>query len=118
MFDLVKRRHFRRIALALVAAQVLLSAPVGSALASIAAASDSTHCAGMMPAADHSESCPCCPDGETGMAACLSACLASAGAIPSLVLPQAGSTLLPTVPLPLVHRVDLADPPLNPPPID
>jgi hypothetical protein len=116
MFDLVKRRHFRRIALALVAAQVLLSAPVGSALASIATA-DSAHCAGMMPAGDHSESCPCCPEGETGMAACLSACLASAGAIPSLVLPQSRSTLLPAVPLPPVHRADLADPPLNPPPI-
>ena len=59
MFDLVNRRHFRRILGLLVAAQVLLSAPMGSALASIATATDSTHCAGMMPAGDHSESFPC-----------------------------------------------------------
>jgi hypothetical protein len=117
MLNLVIRRHFRRIVFLLVAAQVLLSAPVGSALASMAAAADSSHCAGMMPPGDHAESCPCCPDGETGTAACLSACMASAGAIAAFVLPRTHAAIVPAAPLPLVHRADLADPPLNPPPI-
>jgi hypothetical protein len=117
MFNLVRRRHFRRIAFLLVAAQVLLSAPVGSALASITAAADPAHCAGMMPVGDHTESCPCCPDGETGTAACLSACMASAGAIPALLVPGTHAAIVPAAPLPFVQRADLADPPLSPPPI-
>jgi hypothetical protein len=101
----------------LVAAQVFLSAPVASALASVAASADTVHCAGMMPAGDRSDPCPCCPEGDMGTAACLSACTASAGVIQAFAIPQARATAVLAAPRPLVHRTDLADPPLKPPPI-
>lgn len=110
------RRFLRRLAFLLIAAQLLWSAPVASAYAAIASGPDGAHCAEMM-AADPADPCPCCPDAEMGVAACLSACTASVGMLATFTLPPVRSRYAIADVLPLVHRVDLADPPLKPPPI-
>jgi hypothetical protein len=100
----------------LVAAQVFLSAPVASAFAAMASADGGHHCAEMESAA-HMGDCPCCPEGDSGTAACLSACTASLGAIAvfSFVSPPAVHA---RADLPLSSpRARLAEPPLKPPPI-
>jgi hypothetical protein len=114
----VKQRVFRTIVHVLVAAQLLLSAPVVSALAnSMASGASEMPCADIMPPDPGSDPCPCCPDGDMNEAACLSACMASMGAIAtqafSAVLANAVSGPLP----PEVRIVHIADPPLKPPPI-
>jgi hypothetical protein len=117
MFDIVNRRSFRKIAHLLVAAQVLLSAPMGTALAAMAGAADSAACEGMMHATDGSDPCPCCPEGDTNTAACLSACAASAGMVETIAAIQANSTIVLAAPRALGSLVSLADPPVTPPPI-
>ena len=117
MFRIVNRRVLRTLIYVVVTAQILLSAPIATALARSGATSHAAaHCAGMMPSPDDSKPCPCCPDGAD-MAACLSACTATAGAVTVFAISTA----------PLVFAVSrapafgregaLADPPLKPPPI-
>lgn len=118
MFASVNRSFFRRIVLALVAAQLLCAPPVASALANLAAAGATTdHCAQGMPASHESDSCPCCPDGGMSVGACLSACAASVGWVSALVFTDAavaGEAVPQLSPAPLAIR---AYPPLDPPPI-
>ena len=117
MFDIVNRRLLRRLLYALVAAQIFLSAPVASAFASIASAGQEEHCAGMQHAQAGSEECPCCPEGESGTAACLSACAASLGAVSSPSFVSARAVHARVAQSPEVHLALAAEPPLNPPPI-
>jgi hypothetical protein len=117
MFVAVNRRFFRRLALVLVAAQLLCAPPAASALAAMAdEQSQRPHCAGQMPAGDASADCPCCPEGMN-VAACLSSCTASVGAITSLEIPAARAPALPVSFLPALHRAAPSEPPLKPPPI-
>lgn len=119
MFGLVKRRFFRPLLYVLVAAQVLLSAPVTAALAGSGSqqAEQKMACADSMPAADHSNPCPCCPDGTTTMAGCLSACAGAVAAIP-LPVSYAAPSVPQLAPDPVyLGSANLADPPLKPPPI-
>src|SRR5690242_17890261 len=85
----VNRRSIRKLALVLVAAQLLCAPPIASALAALASATaGGAHCAELMPAGESSgkgsDHCPCCPDGGMNVAACLSACTASVGWISNL----------------------------------
>jgi hypothetical protein len=119
MFRLVKRR-FRPVIYLLVLAQLLLSAPMVSAVAATGAASASgmsMPCAGDMPMADETGECPCCPDGVTSEAGCLVTCIASVA--PPQAFAPAPAAREATAP---VERIDsisggVADPPLKPPPI-
>ena len=114
MFSTVKR--FRPLIYVLVAAQLLLSAPVVSAL-SAASSAEQMPCGDMMPAGSDSDHCPCCPDGVTSMGECLSACTAAhaAARTPTLFVPVTISSLANTPAF--VPLVMLADPPVQPPPI-
>lgn len=113
MFAFV-RRH-RPLVFLLIAAQLLLSAPVVNALAAMTSSPvEAMPCAGDMPEPDH---CPCCPEGVTNMATCLAACTASVGA-PSLLTfdpAPAESAAPPTHVATIFGASD--DPPLTPPPI-
>jgi len=117
MFAIVKRR-LRPLIYLLVAAQLLLSAPVVNALASAPASKAAPmECDGHMSATSHADGCPCCPDGAGTDASCLSACTASVGALPVLILPQVTGTMPAPVTTEIVNAGALDDPPLKPPPI-
>ena len=122
MFGPVSRRILRKLVYVLVAGQLLLSAPVVDAATFVAtststAAADAMPCGHEMPAPDHGKPCPCCPDGVTGMAACLSACVAMVGALsPDSQVPflESGGAVVALAP----HgALGAAEPPLDPPPI-
>jgi hypothetical protein len=114
----VKQRVLRTLVHVLVAAQLLLSAPVVSALAnSMASGASEMPCADMMPPAPGSEPCPCCPDGDMNDAACLSACMASVGAVATQVFLAAQVNVVSGPLPPDVRIVRISDPPLKPPPI-
>ncbi len=117
MFEVVNRRNLRKIVCLLVALQAFLSAPMGSAFAAMAGPADPANCEGMMTDTGAPDSCPCCPEGDMGTAACLSACAASAGAVQTLAVVQARAMVVFAAPR--VHA-DVATPddaPLTPPPI-
>ena len=117
MFGPVKRRYFRPLVYVLVAAQLLLSAPVVSAAAAQPSGVAEMPCADSMPEAERSHPCPCCPEGVTTMAACLSACVVTAAA-PEITIARAQTS--PAVPIATTvfeNLTELADPPLKPPPI-
>jgi hypothetical protein len=90
---------------------------MASAFAAIASAGPEDHCAAMMYASAQDDSCPCCPDGESGVADCLSACTASLGAIVefSFVYPCSGPARVTQAAI--FQRIQAAEPPLKPPPI-
>jgi hypothetical protein len=118
MFTPVKR--WKRILVRVLAvAQLVSAAPVVSALPA-APASNEMPCAEMMGmGTKHADSgdCPCCPEGADSVAACLSACAASACITATFSLPMlsAGTPLAPR-PIVIAHS-RLFDPPLKPPPI-
>jgi hypothetical protein len=118
MFGLVNRRFIRTLIYGLVAGQVLLSAPVASAMGSGAsAATAEMPCADSMPQADESNSCPCCPEGTSGVAACLSACTASVAALPTIAVQPQPTPAVPALAPAFLPAADLSEPPLKPPPI-
>lgn len=118
MFSLVNRRLIRMLIYALVAGQMLLSAPIASAMSSGASAGTAEMpCAESMPQTDDSKPCPCCPDGTASVAACLSACAASVAALPAPAPHIVRMVALPASVTALPKFADLADPPLKPPPI-
>lgn len=119
MFGIVNRRLVRPLIYVLVAAQLLLSAPVATALASPVGtgAAAEMPCADSMPKRDDSKPCPCCPDGTTSMAGCLSACTASAATLPTLSIQVPKATATPVIAVAYPDLAALADPPLKPPPI-
>jgi hypothetical protein len=117
MFAIVKRR-LRPLIYLLVAAQLLLSAPVVNALASASAGNGpAMECEGHEPATSHTDRCPCCPDGAGTDASCLAACTANVGATPVLILPQAMGTMPAPATTVIAKAGALDDPPLKPPPI-
>jgi hypothetical protein len=113
MFAFVKR-FIRPLLYVLIAAQLLLSAPVVSALTA-APGSSAMPCAGMM--IGETEPCPCCPEGSESMAQCLSACTAAFGIVAahSGVAPAAASSSA-SAPL-FAPLAVFAEPPIKPPPI-
>jgi hypothetical protein len=102
----------------LVAGQLLLSAPIVTAMAqSTNGSAAEMPCADSMQKADDSKPCPCCPDGTASMAACLSACTATGAAPPTLSIQVSQVITMPTIAGDFSYLAELADPPLKPPPI-
>jgi hypothetical protein len=119
MFFTVNRRFLRKIALVLVAAQIL-GAPVANAFAATAATAPTAaaaHCADGTPAADHGDQCPCCPDGSMNVSACLSACTVSVGWVPVLAVATAPAVSERVASVAPARPAARAEPPLKPPPI-
>ena len=118
MFSPVNRRIVRPLVYILAAAQLLLSAPIVTAT-TLPATNSATEmpCAASMPMVNDSKSCPCCPDGTKGMAACLSACTAAVAALPTLSIHVSRNATMPVITSAIVYRAEQADPPLKPPPI-
>ena len=120
MFSHVNRSLIRTLIYVLVAGQVLLSAPIASAMgqgAGTGVVAAEMPCADSMPHANDSKPCPCCPDGTSNMAACLSACTASAAALPAPAVQAVKAVDLQSPVVAFPRIADLADPPLKPPPI-
>jgi hypothetical protein len=119
MFSPVNRRKLARpLIYVLVAAQLLLSAPIVSAMAGeMASPAKDMACADMTPRTEDSKPCPCCPDGVMSMAACLSACAAAVAALPSVRIYLSAVTAAPAIVPRFASIAELADPPLKPPPI-
>jgi len=118
MFDVVNRRFIRALVYVLVAGQVLLSAPVASAMGNGASAAVAEMpCADSLPQTDESNPCPCCPEGTSGVAACLSACTASVAALPTTVAQLKPTAAVPALAPVSLPAADLSEPPLKPPPI-
>jgi len=115
MVGSVMRRTFRPVAYALIAAQLLLSAPMVNAFALLQGGA--TPCAESMADRKHVSECPCCPDGVQSMAGCLSACISASAIAPSAPSIAVSTGLVETRGLTAVHVANLADPPLKPPPI-
>lgn len=117
MFSLVKRPLLRRWIYALVAAQIFMSVPMASAFASIASAGQDNHCAEMQHPGGQADQCPCCPEGASGTAACLSACTASLGAVTVFTFTSPPTVHARVAPVLQSHIAQAAEPPLKPPPI-
>jgi hypothetical protein len=118
MFGIVNRRRIRSLIYVLVAGQLLLSAPIVTAMApSTSGSAAEMPCADSMQNADDSKPCPCCPDGTASMAACLSACTATAATPPTFSIQVSQVITMPTIAGDFVYLAELADPPLKPPPI-
>jgi hypothetical protein len=105
----------------LVAAQVLLGAPVVNAAAEALPEPEQAaeaHCADMMPdGGDEATPCPCCPEGSTDMTSCFSTCFAAHGAAHSFMIAPSKRIFATPVSHVLIHPAALAEPPLKPPPI-
>lgn len=113
MFGLVKR--YRLLVHVLVAAQLLLSAPVVTALTASTPGS-TPPCADMMMTGD-SHPCPCCPDDVSSIAQCLSACTQAASQVGSTT-PSITRHSPPLASAPAFNPLPVAaDPPIKPPPI-
>lgn len=118
MFHLVNRSFIRALIYVLVAGQVLLSAPIASAMGSAASVGAAEMpCADSMPQSDDSKPCPCCPDGTSSIAACLSACVASMAAQSVSAAQIIRMAAQPAPGASYRQIADLAEPPLKPPPI-
>jgi hypothetical protein len=113
MFAFVKT-FIRPLLYVLIAAQLLLSAPVVSALTA-ASASNAMPCADMVMG--DTEPCPCCPEGTESMAQCLSACAAAIGCVTAhsgfVSEPEPSSSSAPL----FAPLAVFAEPPIKPPPI-
>jgi hypothetical protein len=70
-----------------------------------------------MPAEERSQPCPCCPDGVTTMAGCMSACVVTSAA-PDISIARVHRSPVVAIETTIFENLtDLADPPLKPPPI-
>jgi hypothetical protein len=110
-------KHLSRpIALLVVAAQLLLALPAVADMPAPSPAGTHAPC-DEMPAGNHEDGCPCCPDGSGSMRGCLAMCTIAAAISPSVfAVGVAPSPWLPFADLPERPTL-LSDPPLNPPPI-
>jgi hypothetical protein len=115
MFRIMFRHLFRPVAFVLIAAQLLLSAPMVNALPS--AGSGEMPCAEQMSGDRHIPDCPCCPDGVKSLAGCLTACMPAAAIAPSALIVGASTSPVESSGAVIAPVVYLADPPLKPPPI-
>ena len=109
-------RLTKPVALLVVAAQLMLGFPAMATAQAPAASGTHTPCA-EMPAPNHGDGCPCCPDDSGSMTGCLVMCSLAAAIAPSEFV----VAVTPSHAAPFVeysdHRTSLADPPLKPPPI-
>jgi len=118
MVNIVNRRFFRTLIYVLVAGQLLLSAPIVSAMSAWGSTSTAeAPCADMMLHASNTDPCPCCLEGDMGNATCLSACTASVGAISTYQFSMARMAVDPLPVTRVAHIARASDPPLKPPPI-
>lgn len=118
MFGHVNRRFIRTLIYVLVAGQVMLSAPLASAMGDdTSAVAAEMPCADSTPQTDDSKPCPCCPDGTVGAAACLSACTAFVAGLPVLTVQILHAPALQAAMPVALPVADFAEPPLKPPPI-
>ena len=106
----------RRWIAAVLSALLAVQAPVmGSTALSPGATShaSSTHCAGHMAG---KSDCPCCPNGLTIAAGCMTLCAAvgMSGALPVLGFSSLHAAAIPFIAVPVISRTDI---PPNPPPI-
>lgn len=93
----------------LVLAQLLVTAPLASALS----VADRADAMGVEEA-----ECPCCPDGADSLRDCLASCTLAALALPDIqVIARANVPPLRVDAAPSASLFSLADPPLKPPPI-
>jgi hypothetical protein len=116
----VNRRFVRILVHVLIAAQVLLGAPVVNAYVGAVAASSQagdTHCADMAPDEGDAAPCPCCPEGITDMTSCFTSCLATPAAVHSFAFVPASREFAAADSAATLHTAALAEPPLKPPPI-
>jgi len=121
MVSPVRKRLFKPIVYLLVAAQLLLAVPAMAATFAFSAgasgASESVPC-DQMNAPEHSDGCPCCPDGGMSTASCLASC-----ALAAAVIPYRDNSVRVSAPasrveaLPSIGFASLSSPPLKPPPI-
>jgi len=117
MFVLVKARLIRPVVHLLVAVQLLLSAPVATALAANEPSSGMTaECATEMAGKHDDGKCPCCPDGVT-LGSCLVTCTAAAAIAPTVQVEKLSTHVDMIVSPPVAALASIADPPLKPPPI-
>lgn len=117
MFAAVKTRLLRPLVYVLVAAQLLLSAPVVTAFsANEPDRAMTTPCTGEMPEPDDAGKCPCCPDGVS-MSACLATCTSAAAVTPTSQVTTASVVASAIADAPVTALVSHSDPPLKPPPI-
>jgi hypothetical protein len=119
MFGTVNRRFVRTLIYVLVEGQALLSVPLsaGTGERHSGSAAAEMPCADSMPQSDDSKPCPCCPDGLSGVTACLSACTGAAAALPASSVGISPLTALPMRELAFARLAELSEPPLKPPPI-
>jgi hypothetical protein len=117
MFGIVNLRRVRSLIYVLVAGQLLLSAPIVTAMAPSTSGAAEMPCADSMQKPDDSKPCPCCPDGTASMAACLSACAATVAAPLTLSIQVSRVITMPAIAGGFSYLAELADPPLKPPPI-
>ena len=116
MFGAVLRRCHRPLIYALVAAQLLLSAPVVTSVEKMAQGG-TMPCADSMSGETQSPDCPCCPAGVQSLAGCLSACLTTAAIAPTLEFAGAPAGHIEMRGFTAVRVAYLVDPPVKPPPI-
>jgi hypothetical protein len=110
-------RRFRRpVVHLLVAAQLLLSAPMANAF-DLLAQGEAVPCMERMAAVSDGPDCPCCPDGSQSLAGCLSTCLAAAAITPTILASTALSGHPETCRTQVTAAFRSAEPPLKPPPI-
>jgi hypothetical protein len=119
MFRIVTRRFLKSLIPVLVAVQILFSAPLVTAAPAASEAALEMPCHGMDMNAGSGDSdhCPCCPDGVSTTAGCLSACGATAAGLPRLTLALAKTDAVELPQPVLIPLTVAADPPLKPPPI-
>jgi hypothetical protein len=115
MVGTVFRRILRPVAYALIAAQLLLSAPMVRAFTLLQG--EATPCAESMAGEKHVSECPCCPDGVQSMAGCLTACISAAAIAPSMASVAVSTAQVEMRSFTAAPVAYLADPPLKPPPI-
>lgn len=115
----MSRVFLRRLVYMLATLQLLLAAPMASALVQSAAVDARLAAELHIGVTDNaSDPCHCCPDGVTDIASCLSACGPAAAPLPVVAVAVARSAPALTPAFTFVPHVFPADPPLNPPPID
>jgi hypothetical protein len=108
---------FRPLVFLLVAVQLLLAAPMASALTRDGLTQVSSTAAAPAHGDHEADDCPCCPDNVTSGLDCLAACgPAAALPVPLLLLAIPSTAPFSAMSKPLIYAPP-ADPPLNPPPI-
>jgi hypothetical protein len=116
MFRSMFHRLRRPVIHLLVAAQLLLSAPMVNAL-DLLAQGEALPCMEQMAEAAGDSDCPCCPDGTGSMAGCLSVCLAAAAVAPDVHASTAPTRHIEACVTAVTAVTSLGEPPLKPPPI-